>query len=255
MRTRPFVHCALHPENSSVTFRCAVERALRPLRRLALPSLLAACANEPRPSPETAVERQPIPAGIDPRMVEWRSDGVLIASADSLRKIPGYVVDSIFPPAEALARFRTATSGPPVTRFTGGAASVDGLLRAYWSALVSRDDNAMSAMALTRPEFAWAYFDGSAEQQAGLQPHVAWRMLESASEVGRQRAMARAAGATGALQGTFCVGAPRRTGGIESRGPCGVVLAPGLRGDSIPIASRVLVRDGVAKLFSFANPL
>ncbi|MCU0624392.1 MAG: hypothetical protein MUF53_11120, partial [Gemmatimonadaceae bacterium] len=121
--------------------------------------------------------------------------------------------------------------------------------------LVAGDTAATAPLVLTRAEFAHVYYDGSAEAKAGLQPHVAWRMLESASLVGRERAQGRASGATAAVRGTFCIGAPRQDGAVRSLGPCGIVLAPGARGDSVPIASRIVVRNGVAKLFSFANPL
>lgn len=225
-------------------------------RRLAIVALVivAMACGADRPSSDTAAAgRQPVPAGIDPRMVEWRSDGVLIASEDSLRKIPGYVVDSVFPPAEALARFRSSIAEAPATRFTGGAASPDALVRRYWEALVAGDTAAIASLVLTRNEFAWLYFEGSAESRSGLQPHVAWRMMESASAVGLQRSKGLAGGRPGPLVTTFCRGTPRDEGKVRSIGPCGVVLPGDGRVDSLVIARRVVVRDGVAKLFSFAD--
>lgn len=229
----------------------------RRIRRALTPALwlgLAACGRESRPD-AGAEAGPPPPAGVNPRMIERRSDGVWIASAESLRTIPGYVVDSIFPPAEALARFRSATTGPAPTAFSGGAPSADALLRRYWAALVAADTAAVRPLALSRAEFAWVYFAGSAEEQSGLQPHIAWRMLESTSGVGLQRAQGRASGASATVLRTFCAGAPRTAGEVRSVGPCGVVVAPGGPRDSLPLAARIVIRNGVAKLFGYANGL
>jgi hypothetical protein len=202
---------------------------------------------------EPGAVRQPIPAGIDPRMVEWRTDGVLIASRDSLLKTPGYVVDSIFPPEEALRRFLATVPEPAPQRLDGGEGSLDALLRAYWSGLVTRDSTALQRLAMTKAEFAHLYLPISAEVRAGMQPAIAWLMTEEASGRGLARALVRAEGRSTAVQGTTCSGAPVAEAGITMRGPCGVILADGAARDTLWIAGRVIERNGRFKLFSFAN--
>jgi hypothetical protein len=191
-------------------------------------------------------------------MLERRSDGVIIASAESLRKIPGYVVDSIFPPAEALRRFRAASGPTQPTVLTEGDTSVLALFTGYVAALRARDSIAVLRFALSRPEYAWLYYDGSPEQVSGLVPQAAWALMESRSNVGLGRAAGRvsalgqATRVASATCGTKVV--PLPSGDII--GPCIVVIeaADGTR-TPLPLARTVLRRNGRLKLVSFANDL
>ncbi len=212
-------------------------------------AFLVACAGS-----ESSASRSP--ADVSP-MLERRADGVLVASAESLRKIPGYVVDSIFPPAEALRRFRDASGTSRPAALTDGDTSVTALFTGYVAALRARDSIAVLRYALTRPEYAWLYFDGSPEQQAGLVPQAAWALTESRSNVGLGRAAGRVSAVDRArVVKATCGPTTVAMAAAELIGPCVVVLraADGTT-TTVPLARMVMRRDGRVKLVSFANDL
>ncbi len=202
---------------------------------------------------DSGAVRQPIPAGIDPDMVEWRSDGVLIASTDSLVKTPGYVVDSIFPPEEALRRFQAETE--PVTALSGGARSTDELLRRYWEILQSGDSLALTPYVLSKAEFAYLYFPESNEAETGLQPHVSWLLYSNNGGRGLSRALTLAGTETQPVNGTVCVNGTKALGNNTVHGPCGIVRELESRTDTLWISQHIIERGGVFKLLSFANEL
>ena len=214
----------------------------------------AALANDTTTLDSGAV-RQPIPAGVDPAMVEWRSDGALIASRDSLLKTPGYVIDSVFPPEEALRRFQAEAGGAAPNALTDGAPSVDALLRRYWATLVRGDSMALQPLVVSKPEFAYLYFPESSEPATGMQPHVSWLLLSNNSGRGLARALARAAGADSTLVGTTCSDRLIPAGRNTIHGPCGIVQRGETKRDTIWLTTHVVERDGVFKLMSFANEL
>ncbi len=204
---------------------------------------------------DPGAQRQPIPPGVDPAMVEWRSDGKLIANRDSLLKTPGYVVDSIFPPEEALRRFQTEAGGVPVASLSGGEGSVDALLKRYWATLARGDSLALTPIVVSKPEFAYLYFPESAEPGNGMQPHVSWLLLSNNSGRGLARAMQLAAGADSTLQGTTCVDRKLEAGASTIVGPCAIIRMKNAQPDTVWITSHVIERGGVFKLMSFANEL
>ncbi len=197
--------------------------------------------------------RQPIPDGIDPAMLEWRSDGVLIASQDSLVKTPGYVVDSIFPPEEALRRFQAEAA--PVTALNGGAGSTDELLRRYWEILRSGDSLALRPYVVNKAEFAYLYFPESNEAATGLQPHISWLLYSNNGGRGLSRALTLAGTETQPVSGTACLDRTQTLGQNTVHGPCGIVRMLGSRPDTVWIAQHIIERDGIFKLLSFANEL
>lgn len=225
------------------------------LSRLILLSGLLACGDGDR----SAQTRQPIPAGIDSAMVEWRSDGMLIPSPDSLRKTPGYVIDSILPPDEALRRLQQEVTDPIPTRLTGGATSRPALIRAYWQALQRTDTAAIRTLVVSKAEFAFLYFPESALFASGMQPVPAWVLYEAQSGRGLTAASSRARTATTAqavLQAVTCRDEGRIEGASMTSGPCGVVMRwPDQRTDTLWIASTVIRRDGRYKLLGLDNAL
>src|SRR5690242_11835693 len=66
------------------------------------------------------------------------TNAVAVAPDTSYRTQPGYVVDSILSPDEALRRFRVGIHERPV-RFEGGATSRNALVRTFARALETRD--------------------------------------------------------------------------------------------------------------------
>lgn len=202
-----------------------------------------------------SIERQPIPAGVDPRMVEWRSDGLLVPSADSLRRTPGYVIDSVFPPDEAIRRFQATVAGPAPARLVGGARDPETLLRRYWSALVAHDTVAVRTLVVDHAEFAYLYFPESAPFASGMQPAAAWILYESQTGRGLSRAFRAATDRREPVASTVCREQGRDEGKGRTFGPCGVVLRTAQRSDTLWIAATLLRRDGVVKFLGLDNAL
>jgi hypothetical protein len=198
-------------------------------------------------------------AGVDSAspMVERRSDGVLIPSPESLRKVPGYVVDSILPPDRALARFRGQSPAPAGDSLAGGATSVRALMDTYVRALRSRDTLTIATLALTRAEFAWLYFDGSPDQKSGMMPQTVWDLLESRGNSGLGRATSRIAGMGEVRLTKVTCGPDRMSAGVgRIEGPCAVTIAPATGAAvTLPLARYVFTYRGRMKLVSFTNDL
>jgi hypothetical protein len=211
-----------------------------------------ALANADSPLDEGAV-RQPIPRGIDPAMVTWRGDGLLVPTLDSLVKTPGYVVDSIFPMEEMIRRFQVE-AGPEVSTLAGGSPSMDGLLRAYWSLLASGDTLAMTPLVASKAEFAYLYFPESREPTDGMPPAISWLLLSNNSGRGLTRAL-RAAATDRTIRGTTCQPLVIDAGRNRITGPCGVIRVRAGRPDTLWFVKHVIARDGIFKLMSFANDL
>ncbi len=225
-------------------------------------SFLGACASG-SDAPDTAASlppldsgavRQPIPAGVDSAMVTWRGDGVVIPSDDSLRKTPGYVVDSIFPPEEMLRRFQ-AEAGAPVTALTGGEPSADALLRRYWALLARGDTLGMTPIVASKAEFAYLYFPESPELATGVPPAVSWLLLGSNSGRGLTRALRAANSGDTTLIGTTCQPLTTEAGASRITGPCAVIRRQAGQPDTLWLVKHVIARDGMFKLMSFANDL
>lgn len=227
--------------------------------RSLLPALFLSIIACGRGDDRTADAREPIPPGIDPAMVEWRSDGVLIPSPDSLRKTPGYIIDSILPPDEALRRLQQEVTDPIPTRLTGGADSRSALIRAYWDALQGTDTTRIRTLVLSKAEFAYLYFPESAPFASGMQPVPAWVLYEAQSGRGLTAASSRAreaAAGRAVLRDVTCRAGGRTEGTSETSGPCGVVLRwPDQRIDTLWIVSTVIRRDGRYKLLGLDNAL
>jgi hypothetical protein len=164
-------------------------------------------------------------------------------------------VDSIFPPEEALRRFRATVAGEAPSAFSGGAASTDALLRRYWSHLARKDTAALPQLVVSRAEFAYLYYPHSPEAEAGISPEIAWLLIGSQSDRGLARALSRAEGAMSAgLAHSFCEGDPRTSGEFRMYGPCAIVLSS-QPPDTVWLARTIVARNGVFKLLGLINGL
>lgn len=215
----------------------------------------AACAGETETADADGIVRQPIPRGINPAMVEWRSDGLLIPSQDSLRKTPGYVIDSVFTPEENLRRFQSTVIGAPPTRLSGGARSTDDLLRQYWALLSTADTLNMSPLVVSRAEYAFLYFPESEEGPNGMPPHIGWELIVRQSGRGLFRALVIAQREPSPVLRTECSDTPRKVGKSTIYGPCGVVIMRNGVEETIWVAKTLIERDGIHKLMGLQNEL
>jgi hypothetical protein len=195
------------------------------------------------------------PAGIDPAMLERRSDGIWIPSQDSLRKTPGYVIDSVFTPEENLRRFQATVAAPANARLTGGAPTTDALLRRYWALLSTSDTLAMTPLIVSRAEYAYLYFPESIEATSGMPPAVGWELIVRQSGRGLTRALFQAQRSPSTVVRTLCSDEPRTMGKSIVYGPCGVVIRRDGAEETLWIAKTLLERDGVHKLLGLQNEL
>lgn len=205
-----------------------------------------------------ACERAPAdgrPAGVDPAMVERRSDGIWIPSQDSLRKTPGYVIDSVFTPEENMRRFRADLAAPANDRLSGGATSRDALVRQYWTLLVAGDTLAMTPLIVSRAEYAYLYFPESIEGASGMPPAVGWELIVRQSGRGLTRALFQARRGPATVLRTVCSDAPRTMGKNTLYGPCGVVIRRDGTEETLWIVKSLVERDGIHKMLGLQNDL
>lgn len=205
------------------------------VRSVLLPLLLAAlaaCGGDAGPAP--AAEAAPAPAA----------------------RVPGQVVDSILPPAEALRRFREGV--PPVSRLEGGADSRDALVRRFIRAVGTQDTAALRAMVLTRAEYAHLVHPGSRFTRPPMQqaPGLVWMQMQLNSEKGIVRLLRRFGGSDVGFRGYRCEERPVVEGENRMWERC-VVRLDGAQGGEVDARwfGSIIERDGHFKLMSYANGL
>ncbi len=126
-----------------------------------------------------------------------RADSAARARQDSVnRTLPGYVIDSIFPPEEELRRFRAAVGGTPASAFAGGSGSLDSLIHRFVTALSAGDTLALRSMAVGAREFGDIYYPESPYSHAPYRqsPSLAWRLIQDPSDKGLRRLLERYSG-------------------------------------------------------------
>lgn len=159
--------------------------------------------------------------------------------------------------AAELHDFR-ATLGEPPTRLSGGASTASELVRRFASALERRDTAALRAMALSRAEFAYLYYDTHpiSRPPYDLSPGLMWFQLEGNSAHGLRQLLAKRAGFRLAIVGHACDApvpqGPRNRfhGGcvVRRQTPAGDVVEESLFGS-------ILEREGIFKIVSYSNDL
>lgn len=104
---------------------------------------------------------------------------------------PGYIVDSILPPEEALRRFRAGVESVAVL---DGPSSRAELLRRVRYAITRSDTAALRALAVNRAEFAYLIYPQSRLSRPPFRqpPEIAWMMLQQASDGGLRKLLSRA---------------------------------------------------------------
>lgn len=178
---------------------------------------------------------------------------------DSIERVvrarPGYVVDSILPPALALRRFRTGLGAAPAA-LEGGASSRAALVRAFVAAVEHGDSAALRRMALDRAEFAYLVYPGSLYTRAPYRqaPQIVWYQLAGRSAVGERRLLERLAGRPLDVAGHRCDATPERDGAVRYWRGCRVLMVTAA-GDTIPrrLFGVIVERGGRFKFASYAN--
>ena len=216
--------------------------------------MVVACGNRqasPADSTSSALGSHP-----DASLSTGREDSIARARQDSVNRAqPGYVVDSILPPAEALRRFMADVASPPTT-FANGASSRDALVRTWVRALESNDSLALIRTAMNRPEFAFLVYRTSpnAAPPYNQPPALMWMQLSNASLKGFRRSLQRLGGKPLGFLNYRC--APKAVQEGENRlwTDCLVrrVRAPG---DTVSerLFGAIIERRGHFKFYSLAN--
>jgi hypothetical protein len=162
------------------------------------------------------------------------------------------IVDSIFPPEEAMRRFRAGL--PEVDSLSGGASSRGELVRRFVRAVEQQDTAMLRELLLTRAEFAYLYFPTSRFARPPLRtdPALLWFQMQMNSEKGIVRLLRRKGGADAGFRGHACEDAPVVEGENRLWEQCTVRVADG-RDDRW--FGTVIERGGRYKLVSYANGL
>jgi hypothetical protein len=190
--------------------------------------------------------------------VFWLAAAAAVAacgSPDAQAEAPGgRVVDSLLPREVALRRFRQGLT--PVESLAGGAGSLDGLVTAYLRALSEGDSATLTALAVTRAEFAYLYYPTAVQARPpyDLEPGLMWFMLFERSNQGLRRALQVLGGRPVRPAGHDCGAGPQREGQNLVHGPCEVRWVT-QEGDTTAaqLFSRILERDGRFKFLSYAS--
>lgn len=205
---------------------------------------LAGTACDARQADAVLVERDRTPAVLAPAA---SPEGEPQAPADSIREQRR---------TAELQDFRSTLGAPP-SRLRGGPTSANELVRRFASALERRDTAALRAMALSRAEFAYLYYDTHPISMPpyDLSPGLMWFQLEGNSAHGLRQLLAKRAGFPLAIVGHACDApvqqGPRNRfhGGcvVRRQTPAGIVEES--------LFGSILERDGIFKIVSYSNDL
>lgn len=165
------------------------------------------------------------------------------------------VVDSTLPIAVLLDRFREGLDHP--AELSGGAASLDDLVRQFVRAVEETDSAAFAALALTRAEFAWLYYPHLPEAAPPyeLEPGLMWFMIETNSGRGLRTLLDERGGRPLGVVSYSCEG-ERHHGPVTIWAPC-VLRRLQAEADTVAesLFGPIVSRDGRFKFVSYANQL
>lgn len=165
------------------------------------------------------------------------------------------VIDSIFPLAEALRRFRADI--PEVQALAGGADSRDDLVRRFVRALETRDTSAIRDLVLSRAEYAWLYYPTSSFSREPYyqMPQLNWFLSFEDSRKGITRALRRFGGGDLQYAGYACPDSALVDGGLRFWHRCTIALGRAGVPKQLRLFGSIVERDGQFKFYSYANDL
>lgn len=158
--------------------------------------------------------------------------------------------------ARELSEFRSGMA--ETAELSGGVPSLDSLGRAVAMAMMASDTARLTALTLSKAEFAWIYYPTNAQARPpyDVAPVTLWMMVDLGSRKGLGRATERVSGKALTYQGLTCDAQPSVEGENRVYGPCSMRLTDA-RGTVSEgrILSKVIERHGQWKVVSFANNL
>jgi hypothetical protein len=156
----------------------------------------------------------------------------------------------------ALVRFRTGL--PVATALADGERSRDALVRRFVRALARADTTDLRRMTMTRAEFAYLYYPGSAytRRPTRQEADLVWFLHLQQSQKGVSRALARYGAAPLRLLDHDCAPVPVVEGATRLWHGCRVrIVAAGRDTTRLRLFGPILERDGVFKVYSYGNDL
>lgn len=166
----------------------------------------------------------------------------------------GGTVDSILPVAVHLERFRAGL--PRVDTLASASPSIEALVRRLAAALEARDTVAMNAMVLSRSEFAYLFYPGSAMSKPPYEapPELLWGQILASSDDGAGKLLARFGGTKARISALRCPNAPEQEGANRLHTRCEAeIRAPGVEALKGNLFGTIIERDGRFKFVGFAN--
>lgn len=168
---------------------------------------------------------------------------------------PRTIVDSVFPVAEEIRRFKAAHGGSTAAELQGGAQSRDELVRDFVRALEQHDSASLRAMVLTAGEFIDLYYPTSMYAQPPYRqsPELRWFLMQENSNKGIGRLLQRYGGRPTGFQGYDCAATVQIEGQNHIHDRCTVAWSQ--RPTTLRAFSTIIERDGRFKFMSYANDL
>lgn len=221
------------PERSEGPAVRSNNRAFAALRMTAVVVLLVACD---RPSSDVGGGRS-----------------TLSAADSALRATPGYIVDSLHPPVEAVRRFR---AGLDSVSTLDGSRTRDALITHFMAAVRVADGVALQRLTITRAEYAFlAYPELPVSRPPYRQPpEIAWLLLWNAN-VSAINKLARTAAARFELLGYACSSGAERWGTLRLERGCTVSVREGGTEKRMRLFGTIVERDGRWKFLSLEGDL
>ena len=168
---------------------------------------------------------------------------------------PRTIVDSVFPLAEDIRRFKAARNGVATRRLTGGASSRDALVHKFIAALETNDSAALANLILTAAEFIDLYYPSSIYSAAPYRqsPELRWFLMQENSNQGYHRLLQRYGGSAAGFTGYTCTDTARVEGENRIHDRCAVEWSRDPA--TLRAFSTIIERHGRFKFMSYANDL
>ena len=164
-------------------------------------------------------------------------------------------IDSILPVEEALGRFQADL--PQVEELSGGAASRDALVRRFLHAVEVQDTAALRSLVLTRAEYGWLYYPGSAfaREPYYQMPQLNWFLNVEDSQKGITRVVTRYGGTDLRSADYHCPQPERVDRQFTFWDRCVVAFQHEGAEKRMRLFGSIVELDGHFKFYSFANDL
>jgi hypothetical protein len=152
-----------------------------------------------------------------------------------------------------LATFRSGLNSQP--RTLSGAPTRDSLVRLFELALAKRDTAGLDRLRLTREEFAYLYFPDSKMSRPPyeLGPEVMWMQIQSQSDKGLRRLVAKYGSAKLRIAALECQPLDRQSAIVIHQ--CGVRVKQARDSSVQQLFGSIIERDGRFKFVGYANRL